>query len=91
MLPSTPHTLPPPTSPPPHNAHVQVEELTTVRGEGGIIEIGAAVTLTSLNQHLKAMLGQPGAQGLEGAQAVIDMLRWFAGQQVMLLTSPSVL
>jgi xanthine dehydrogenase/oxidase len=60
----------------------QVPELNTITTTDGGVVVGASVTLTDLGNHLKALVGSLPESKTRVFRAVLENLRWFAGEQI---------
>ncbi|KAG2484282.1 hypothetical protein HYH03_016926 [Edaphochlamys debaryana] len=60
--------------------HVKEMNAITVTEEG--VEIGAAVTLTRMLRAFKGLIASRPRHEVSGMEAVVNQLRWFAGNQI---------
>ncbi|XP_038045213.1 xanthine dehydrogenase/oxidase-like [Patiria miniata] len=59
-----------------------IPELTSVERTPSGVRIGAAVSLTSVSDHLKEIIQKEPEHKTRVFAAIVEMLRWFAGHQI---------
>ncbi|XP_041467689.1 xanthine dehydrogenase/oxidase-like [Lytechinus variegatus] len=59
-----------------------VQELKELKVEGESVLVGAAVTLSQMEMFLKEIITREQSSKTRTYQAIVEMLRWFAGRQI---------